>query len=340
MTTTTVMNESNNNTGNTGNTAAKTQQIVTDTTVVIYHANCSDGMAAAAMVDKYSPADEQLMYIPMRYDTPCPYMFTDCTLYIVDFMLPIMELTALGAVNKKIIVLDHHIKTMQLLDAESSIAKYPQLGMFAETVVYFIAHNVSVIFDNNHSGAMLAWKYFHTDEIDTCPRVIEYVDDYDRWVHALPDSHAVVTALYTLGKTLSQWRENDYFGGVTQTYHIERLIIAGSWINRYRDDLVDTYVKRAQTIKFENYRVLCVNAPAAITSMLGHRLASEPTVPFAMMWEYAHSKVIVSLRSNAEHGIDVNEIAKRYGGGGHRNAAGFSLPTIAGFAQILANIED
>ena len=34
-------------------------------------------------------------------------------------------------------------------------------------------------------------------------------------------------------------------------------------------------------------------------------------------------KNIVSLRSN-EHGVDVSEVAKNCGGGGHKHAAGFS----------------
>ena len=36
-------------------------------------------------------------------------------------------------------------------------------------------------------------------------------------------------------------------------------------------------------------------------------------------------KRIYSLRSQGENGVDVSMIASKFGGGGHRNAAGFSI---------------
>jgi hypothetical protein len=44
----------------------------------------------------------------------------------------------------------------------------------------------------------------------------------------------------------------------------------------------------------------------------------------AYAWDAPTGRVF-SLRSNA-YGVDVSEVAKQYGGGGHRNAAGFSVP--------------
>ena len=46
-----------------------------------------------------------------------------------------------------------------------------------------------------------------------------------------------------------------------------------------------------------------------------------------MIWFYDHEDRIikVSLRAFHDH-IDVSEIAKTYAGGGHRKAAGFTLP--------------
>ena len=52
-----------------------------------------------------------------------------------------------------------------------------------------------------------------------------------------------------------------------------------------------------------------------------------PDCDFAMIWYYDHDDrmVKVSLRAFHDH-IDVSEIAKKYGGGGHKKAAGFTLP--------------
>ena len=60
-------------------------------------------------------------------------------------------------------------------------------------------------------------------------------------------------------------------------------------------------------------------------SEIGSRLS--PDCDFAMIWYYDHDDrmVKVSLRAFHDH-IDVSEIAKKYGGGGHKKAAGFTLP--------------
>jgi nanoRNase/pAp phosphatase (c-di-AMP/oligoRNAs hydrolase) len=44
----------------------------------------------------------------------------------------------------------------------------------------------------------------------------------------------------------------------------------------------------------------------------------------ACYWDTPNGRVF-SLRST-DDGPDVSEIAKRYGGGGHRNASGFQMP--------------
>ena len=55
--------------------------------------------------------------------------------------------------------------------------------------------------------------------------------------------------------------------------------------------------------------------------------ALSPKCDFAVIWFYDHDtrQVKVSLRAHHEDS-DVSEIAKKYGGGGHRKAAGFNLP--------------
>ena len=60
-------------------------------------------------------------------------------------------------------------------------------------------------------------------------------------------------------------------------------------------------------------------------SEIGSRLA--PDCDFAMIWYYDHCDRIIKVSLRAFHDtIDVSEIAKKFGGGGHRKAAGFTLP--------------
>lgn len=68
---------------------------------------------------------------------------------------------------------------------------------------------------------------------------------------------------------------------------------------------------------------LAANAPAFLASDLGHELANRSGT-FGLVWSMAADRMAhCSLRSNGDY--DVSAIAKVFGGGGHRNAAGFSV---------------
>ena len=81
--------------------------------------------------------------------------------------------------------------------------------------------------------------------------------------------------------------------------------------------------------KLRGLDVLVVNSSHLISDV-GSKLARN--CDFAMIWYYDHEDRInkVSLRSFHDH-VDVSEIAKQFGGGGHKKAAGFTLP---GDAQV------
>ena len=83
--------------------------------------------------------------------------------------------------------------------------------------------------------------------------------------------------------------------------------------------------------------VLVVNASHWI-SEIGARLS--PDCDFAVIWYYDHKDrmIKVSLRAFHDH-VDVSEIAKRYAGGGHIKAAGFTLTEDA-LVDDLFDVED
>ena len=83
--------------------------------------------------------------------------------------------------------------------------------------------------------------------------------------------------------------------------------------------------KNARRITFEGYDVPIVNAPQVDISELVHAMTTGET--FAMgWWQRADGLFSYSLRSVGD--FDVSELAKRHGGGGHKNAAGFTSTMI------------
>ena len=82
-------------------------------------------------------------------------------------------------------------------------------------------------------------------------------------------------------------------------------------------------VKHAQKVEFEGYQVYAVNVTHPIKSFVSVALR-EKFPPFSIAWFQEDDMIHVSLRSDGS--VDVSEIAKKYGGGGHKAAAGFSFP--------------
>ena len=70
-------------------------------------------------------------------------------------------------------------------------------------------------------------------------------------------------------------------------------------------------------------KVLVVNSSHWM-SEIGARLA--PDCDFAVIWYYDHQDKINKVSLRAFHDtLDVSEIAKQFGGGGHKKAAGFQI---------------
>ena len=76
-------------------------------------------------------------------------------------------------------------------------------------------------------------------------------------------------------------------------------------------------------VEFEGFNVYAINISHMFGSDVGNELALR-TNSFGIVWSEDGEGIRTSLRSVRD--FDVSEIAKKYGGGGHKNAAGFNLP--------------
>jgi nanoRNase/pAp phosphatase (c-di-AMP/oligoRNAs hydrolase) len=70
-------------------------------------------------------------------------------------------------------------------------------------------------------------------------------------------------------------------------------------------------------------------------SEIGNALSVKCDYAVIWYWDHDMQQVKVSLRAHHDD-ADVSEIAKRFGGGGHRKAAGFALPV----GQMIESIFD
>lgn len=265
--------------------------------LVIYHANCLDGFGAAYAAHCYFRTQSvKVDYYAASHGNEPP----DCAgrqVYIVDFSYKRPILKQICEIAESVTILDHHIS------AEQDLA-----GLEQEH------DNLKVVFDMNRSGAVITWEYFHQSPP---PTVLLHIQDRDIWRFEVEDSPAVNAALMSHPFKFEVW--DDF---ANQASALNTLIFEGRAINRFRQRLIERYKKRAVIGNIAGYNVPVVNCPSVITSELLGELAQD--YPFAASYEDKDGIRGWSLRSRGEHGADVASIAQRFGGGGHRNAAGFA----------------
>jgi len=295
---------------------------------VMYHDNCADGFGAAFAA--WLKLGDSAEYVPMNYgdlDTPSALAEAfDCsieerTVYILDFSLKRPAMEWLMAHAKCVVWLDHHKTAFEMWTG----------GDECEFVGH-ASNNVHVVLDNSKSGAVLAWEYFHQGE--SVPLMIQHIDDRDRWQFRLEGTREFSAALFARRPwTFKQWRDvlretHIPFGGSTGA--MKRMYSEGDAILRAHNQDVASAVKQARScslvVKTENggctiERGLAANCPPSLSSDVGHALAQQSGA-YGLCWSLNKDGVVqCSLRSTGDY--DVSAIAKAFGGGGHRNAAGF-----------------
>ena len=104
----------------------------------------------------------------------------------------------------------------------------------------------------------------------------------------------------------------------------ETLKLEGDAIERkLQKDIKELIESGVRRMIIAGYDVPVLNAPSAYVSDAGHLMSiGEPFA--ACYWDHPDGRSF-SLRSNKEEGVDVAQIAIMYGGGGHKNAAGFTV---------------
>jgi oligoribonuclease NrnB/cAMP/cGMP phosphodiesterase (DHH superfamily) len=115
---------------------------------------------------------------------------------------------------------------------------------------------------------------------------------------------------------------------------MEKAFACGSAIKSFRDRQIDSAMKSVRMMRFEvdgaKYDVPVVNAATNISELGQEMCSKHPDAPFSVSYCDRQDVRSWSLRSIGD--FDVSTVAKAFGGGGHRNAAGFS--TEIGWPQM------
>ncbi len=256
----------------------------------IYHKNCLDGKAAAAVVLRRAPDAELL---PMQYGEPAPVV-EGRDVYVVDFALPIEAMRALRAQSPTVTWIDHHATAAPM---------HARLGW---------GH-----LDTSTCGAVLAWRVLFPGK--AMPPILPYIEDKDLWRWLLPDSRAVAAGLartfggndfaHILDASPTAMAELGRDDLAKQAARVREAVQAGIAVaNPYGlagKRMLAVPINRDQNETAE-HATLPVEAGG-----LGYDLA-------VIFYPKKDGRWVHSLRSSV---VDCAAIAERFGGGGHPNSA-------------------
>ncbi len=291
------------------------------TVLCLYHAACTDGFAAAWSV-RHALGAAEVEAVACSYGNPPPDV-RGRDVVLVDFSYKRPALEEMAAVANSVLVLDHH-KTAQedlrgLPDAPANWAQW-------EYAVRIIgAPRLAALFDMERSGAGIAWDFFFPD--GPRPRLIDLVEIRDLWRkdHRLWGAARQVHAyINSFPFTFQGWDDHIKLG---QSDAVHDYICAqGDAILRQADRQVGEIIgigRREAVI--EDTPAVLVNCPPWMASDVGDRLGSDPGVLCVATYQDTKDWRLFSLRSRDPDGVDVSEIAKAFGGGGHKHSAGFRV---------------
>jgi oligoribonuclease NrnB/cAMP/cGMP phosphodiesterase (DHH superfamily) len=266
-----------------------------------YHAGCPDGFGAAWAVWRAWGGEGR--YVPRGHEDGFdPQPHAGELVVFVDIAPPPDAIPELSELAGQLVVLDHHVSAQERYAASGGLD-------------FSHARRGHVIrFDLAHSGAVLAWTHFHRDE---APALLRYVEDQDLWSWALPDSEAVNAAIGSYPRDFETWDR-------LAARPVAELAAEGLPILRSNRQEVERALQAAAPVAIGKRRAEAVNS-RTLRAQIGHALAERAAfgMPWGVVYRITADRVDVSLYSIGE--LDVARVAAGYGGGGHRNAAGFNV---------------
>lgn len=263
--------------------------------LVIYHDKCIDGLTSALIAKRNLPPDTE--FHAAKYGSDLPDV-AGKDVYILDFSYPAAQTIEIADKAAGLIVLDHHKTAQEAMEEARGVLQNRT--------------NVLIDFDMESSGAGLTAKHFK--EPDNW--FVNYVEDRDLWRFKLPNSKNVNAYIQSIPLTFEAYE------AASQSVDVDQANVLGMGALKYLETYAQDTAAQHRIIYFDGYEnIPVVNAAKPGISEILNILAKKFT--FALGWfQRPDAKVEFSLRSVGD--FDVSAIAKTHGGGGHKNASGFT----------------
>ncbi len=258
--------------------------------------NDLDGLGCGVLIKKFMPGNIKTAYL--GYDDIDRYIEENYHYYdriIITDVSPQYGTVEMLAGEKDVLIIDHHASSDALKD------------------FHFTHHDIT------KCATMLTYEYllqkgFKAEEYEEFARCI---NDVDMWFLKREDSLKMSVLFNLMG--ITRMEERFLSTPYTTFTDTEKLLIT------LEEERRDNYIKKAmrniETIKDKDGLTVTVVFAESYASELGNYIISEDISDYVMLINAQSKKV--SLRSRKD--VDIRHIAERNGGGGHKNAAAFSI---------------
>jgi len=279
----------------------------------IYHHNDADGRCAAAIVLRYAEIGPigfgkiETIEVDYKDTIQVDKILANETVVIVDFSFKPEVMEKVLEQTSEIIWIDHHKTAFE----------------------YRYSKVIEGIRQVEFSGCELSWMYFRNGKL--IPRAVSLIGDYDKWALKFqPECFEFYEGL----KLENTTPQSGLWDRLFENHHktVDRIIEQGKSAIQYRDNYCLNLIKQ---VGYEThiYAWPSLTAFAANMYYFGSRGFGDLFHRYDLVIAYIHDgrQFQVSLYSEK---VDVSEIAKHYGGGGHASAAGFVCKELP-FGRII-----
>ena len=344
-------------------------------TICIYHSRDLDGWMSAAIVKKWFEERQEVHILKARrpgstvripdtlnflgwdYGDSIPELSDYDKVIMCDISFPANIMLDL---RKKLIWIDHHISAIGSIDDYADEYSYTDKDTSIEECIIGLR-------DTNYAACELTWKYFFPNE--AIPEIVRLLGRYDCFGHKGTDEEQEVLEFqYGARVDISSYKEayehliqctrvkeSEYWFLQAQAV-VGSLLEKGKVIYEHLCTEAKQIYKKVFPIMFEfktgphedgwsgipkfgkkKFRFLCVNQERfnPVNFGINYHTDTPGYCGFACFW-YKDGKWMWSLyNDNGE--LDCSVIAKQFGGGGHKGAAGFVCDTNT-LLKIIDNV--
>jgi oligoribonuclease NrnB/cAMP/cGMP phosphodiesterase (DHH superfamily) len=291
--------------------------------MIIFYHNDLDGECAAYWVWKFLHNDiHEIHFIEMDYGKrfPLNIVSKDEPIWILDYSISTSEMEQLLSITNNVVWIDHH---------KTAIAKYDNFTSKINGLRYdgIAGCDLTYMYLSNmyKSGKQLDVNFDPT-WLDNVPMFTRYIGDRDVWKFVFGND----TNYFTLGLMCYNTSFDTEFPKIWEDLFEDQnnklitwsLINAGKSIQKFNERRAAIHLKSyGHILTFEDHTCFALNKGGGSTG----DFKNAPGYDIYVSYVWDGSKWRISLRSSK---VDVSEIAKKYGGGGHKGAAGFECQVL------------